>query len=65
MGRRDKGGFDEPGGGRRGEEGAKRAPVETGSRIAEFRQRNDDRLNRFEERLDHFEQRLGRLAQGK
>jgi hypothetical protein len=59
VGRRDKGGFDEPSGGRRGgEEGAKRAPVETGSRIAEFRQKIDDRLDRFEERLDHFEERL-------
>jgi hypothetical protein len=77
MGRRDRGGFDEPGGGRRGrrDEGPGQGrdrfeergggPEERDARPAEVRQRIDDRLDRFEERLDRFEERLERLAQGR
>jgi hypothetical protein len=73
VGRRDRGGFDEPGGRRgRREEGPGRdrfedrggQPEDRDARLAEFRQRIDDRLDRFEERLDRFEERLERLSQG-
>jgi hypothetical protein len=79
MGRRDRGGFDEPGGGRRGgggrrEEGPGRGrdrfedrggqPEVRDARLAEFRERVNERLDRFDERLQRLEERLERLSQG-